>query len=144
MIKKLRESWFIFKNAKDKFNKDKSYASELVEKVNHLKCITKEAYVKNKEFVNFINTNLEKYPGDIREHLKGLVSLFKSYGDNHEDYFYVLFNVYFTCNDYYNLMKCKLESNDFEGVKEYYNELINALKLFEERYKICIYEKGRF
>ena len=144
MIKKLRESWRIFKNAKDKFNRDKSYASELVEKVHHLKSITKEAYVKNKEFVDFINTNLEKYPIDIHEHLKGLVSLFKSYGDNQEDYLYVLFNVYFTCNDYYRLMKCKLEVNDFGCVKEYYDELINALKRFEEQYKICIYEKGRF
>ena len=130
MINKLRESWFIFKNTKDKFNKDKNYASELVEKVNHLKSITKEAYVKNKEFADFINTNLEKYPTDIHEHLKGLVSLFKSYGDNHDDY--------------HKLMKCKLEANDFGSVKEYYDELITALKQFEERYKICIYEKGRF
>ena len=43
MIKKLKEFWFIFKNTKDKFNRDKNYASELVEKVSHLKCITKEA-----------------------------------------------------------------------------------------------------
>ena len=144
MIKKLREFWRIFKNAKDKFDKDKSYASKLVEKANHLKHTTKEAYVKNKEFIDFINTNLEKYPNDIREHLECLVSLFRSYGDNHEDYLYVLFNIYFTCNDYYRLMKSKLEANDFEDVKEYYKELINALKRFEERYKICIYEKGRF
>ena len=64
--------------------------------------------------------------------------------DNQEDYLYILFNVYFTCNDYYRLMKCKLEVNDFGCVKEYYDELINALKRFEEQYKICIYEKGRF
>lgn len=41
-------------------------------------------------------------------------------------------------------MKSKLEANDFEDVKEYYNELITALKRFEKRYKICVYEKGRF
>ena len=55
MIRKLKENWFIFKNAKDKFNRDKSYASELVEKSNHLKSITKEAWIKNGKFEDFIN-----------------------------------------------------------------------------------------
>lgn len=48
MIKKLREFWRIFKNAKDKFDKDKSYASELVEKANHLKHQQKKHTLKIK------------------------------------------------------------------------------------------------
>ena len=73
MIKKLKEFWFIFKKTKDKFNRDKNYASELVEKASHLKCITKEAWLENSKFLDFITINLEKYPKDIREHLKCLV-----------------------------------------------------------------------
>lgn len=46
MIRKLKENWFIFKNAKDKFNRDKSYASELVEKANHLKSKQKKHGLK--------------------------------------------------------------------------------------------------
>lgn len=140
MIRKLKENWFIFKNAKDKFNRDKSYASELIEKANHLKSITKEAWIENGKFEDFINANLEKYPKDIQEHLKGLAPLFRNYGNNSNNYIYVLFNVYSTCNDYCKIMKLKLESNDFVGVTEYYNELMHSLKNFEEKFNIKIFD----
>ena len=140
MIKKLKESWFIFKNAKDKFNRDKNYASELVKKASHLKCITEEAWIENSKFLDFITTNLEKYPNDIQEYLKGLSSIFRRYGNNSDNYVYVLFNVYSTCKDYYKIMKLKLEYNDFIGVKEYYKELKNTLKYFEEKFSIEIFD----
>lgn len=140
MISKLKENWFIFKNAKDKFNRDKSYASELVEKANHLKYITKEAWGENSKFEDFINTNLEKYPNDIQEHLKGLVSLFRRYGNGSDNYIYVLFNVYSTCDDYCKILEKKLENNDFVGVTEYYKELIHSLKNFEEKFNIKIFD----
>lgn len=140
MIRKLRESWFIFKNAKDKFDRDKNYASELVEKVSHLKCITEEAWLENSNFLDFITTNLEKYPNDIQEYLKGLSSIFRRYGNNSDNYVYVLFNVYSTCKDYYKIMKLKLEYNDFIGVEEHYKELKNTLKDFEEKFSIKIFD----
>ena len=139
-IGKLKESWFIFKNAKDKFDRDKNYASELVEKVSHLKCITEEAWLENRKFLDFIITNLEKYPKDIHEHLKCLVSLFRRYGNGSDNYIYVLLNVYLTCNDYCKILKQKLENNDFVGVTEYYKELINSLKNFEEKFSIKIFD----
>ena len=46
MFDKLKEYWFIFKNAKNKFNKDRDYASKLVEIAYHLKCITEEAWIE--------------------------------------------------------------------------------------------------
>ena len=139
-IGKLKESLFIFKNAKDKFDRDKNYASELVEKASHLKCITEEAWIENSKFLDFITTNLEKYPKDINEHLKGLVSLFRRYGNGSDNYIYVLLNVYLTCNDYCKILKQKLENNDFAGVTEYYKELINSLKNFEEKFSIKIFD----
>ena len=140
MISKLKEYWFIFKNAKDKFNRDKNYASELVEKVNHLKYITKEVWIENNKFVDFIDKNIEKYPNNMHEYLKGLVSLFRGYENNSDNYVYVLFNVFSTCNDYYKIMKQKLENNDFVGVEEYYKELINKLKYFEEKFNIKVFD----
>lgn len=144
MIRKLRESWFIFKNAKYKFNEDKNAASELVEKASHLKCITKEAWIKNKEFVDFVKTNLEKYPNGMHEYLKGLVSLLSSSDlDNYYiPYVCTLFDIYLKCNDYHTWMKQKFENNDFERVKEYYGELINALKRFEKQFNIKILDNS--
>ena len=138
-ISKLKESWFIFKNAKDKFDRDKNYASELFEKVSHLKCITEEAWLENRKFLDFITTNLEKYPKDIREHLKCLVS-FTTKEYNYYDYVYDLLNVFLKCNNHYKFMKQKLENNDFAGVTEYYKELINSLKNFEEKFSIKIFD----
>ena len=138
MIRKLRESWFIFKNAKDKFDRDKNYASELVEKVSHLKCITEEAWLENSKFLDFITTNLEKYPKNIREHLKCLAFTNNEY--NYQDYLYNLLNVFLICNNHYKFMKQNLENKDFESVKERYNKLINDLKGFEEKFNIKIFD----
>lgn len=140
MFSKLKEYWFIFKNAKDKFNKDRDYASKLVEITNHLKCITEEAWIENNKFLEFIDANIEKYPNDIQEHLKDLSSVFRRYGNDSDNYVYVLFNVYSTCKDYYKIMKIKLEYNDFVGVKEHYKELKNTLKHFEEKFNIEIFD----
>lgn len=139
MIKKLKEFWFIFKNTKDKFNRDKNYASELVEKASHLKCITEEAWLENSKFLDFIATNLEKYPKDIREHLKCLIS-FTNNEFNYQDYLYNLLNVFLTCNNHYKFMKQNLENKDFAHVKERYNKLINDLKGFEEKFNIRIFD----
>lgn len=138
-ISKLKESWFIFKNAKDKFDRDKNYASGLVERASHLKCITEEAWFENSKFLDFITTNLEKYPKDIREHLKCLIS-FTNNEFNYHDYVYNLLNVFLICNNHYKFMKQNLENKDFVSVKERYDKLINDLKGFEEKFSIKIFD----
>ena len=65
----------------------------MVEIANHLKCITEEAWIENSKFLEFIDANIEKYPSDIQEHLKGLSSVFRRYGNDSDNYVYVLFNV---------------------------------------------------
>ena len=54
MIEKLKDFWYIFKNSKHEFYKDKNEAIELLERVKYLKRLTSKVLEKNKEILNYL------------------------------------------------------------------------------------------
>lgn len=146
MIEKLKDFWYIFKNSKYEFYKEKHEALELLERVKYLKRLTSKVLEKNKEILNYLKINISDYPKYMHSCINDLVSLFE-YGNDSKsmhitkktsNFIYILIEVNSECLKAYNYMSKQFKQRNFKDVKEEYMKLIKDLRDYEGVCKIVI------
>ena len=147
MIEKLKDFWSIFKNSKHEFYKEKYEAIVFIKKATHLYSITLEVLEKNKEILNYLDTNIHDYPKYMFDCINDLVSLLK-YGVDSKTitnktfkfskFIYVLENINSTCFNTCSRMNKQFKQRNFKGVKEEYIKLIKDLRDYEKRCNMVI------
>ena len=144
MIEKLKDFWSIFKNSKHEFYKEKHEAMASIKKAKHLYSITLEVLEKNKEILNYLDTNIHDYPKYMFDCINDLVSLFK-YGVDSKTitnktfkFIYALENINSTCFNTCSRMNKLFKQRNFKGVKEEYILLIKDLRDYEKRYNMVV------
>ena len=144
MIEKLKDFWSIFKNSKHEFYKEKHEAIASIKKAKHLYSITLEVLEKNKEILNYLDTNIHDYPKYMFDCINDLVSLFK-YGVDSKTitnktfkFIYALENINSTCFNTCSRMNKLFKQRNFKGVKEEYILLIKDLRDYEKRYNMVV------
>lgn len=144
MIEKLKDFWSIFKNSKHEFYKEKHEAIVFIKKATHLYSITLEVLKKNKEILNYLDTNIHDYPKCMFDCINDLVSFFK-YGVDSKTitnktfkFISVLENINFTCFNTCSRMNKQFKQRNFKGVKEEYILLIKDLRDYEKRYNMVV------
>ena len=139
MIEKLKDFWSIFNNLKNEFYKDKNEAIKLLEIVKHIKSLTSTAYEKNKEILNYLDSNIYNYPNYMFDCISDLISIFKSEcNSNDSNFIYIIFNIKLECSNIYRCMNKQFEQRKFKDMKEEYINLIKNLRDYEKKYKIVI------
>lgn len=144
MIEKLKDFWSIFKNSKHEFYKEKYEAIVFIKKATHLYNITLEVLKKNKEILNYLDTNIHDYPKYMFDCINDLVSLLK-YGVDSKTitnktfkFIYVLENINSTCFNTCSRMNKQFKQRNFKGVKEEYILLIKDLRYYEKSCNMVI------
>lgn len=144
MIEKLKDFWSIFKNSKHEFYKEKHEAIVCIKKATHLYSITLEVLKKNKEILNYLDTNIHDYPKYMFDYINDLVSLLK-YGVDSKTitnktfkFIYVLENINSTCFNTCSRMNKQFKQRNFKGVKEEYILLIKDLRDYEKRCNMVV------
>ena len=150
MIEKLKDFWYIFKNSKYEFYKDKNEALELIERVKYLKSLTSKVLEKNKEILNYLKINISDYPKYMHSCINDLVSLFE-YGNDSKsisisidelnkyfNFIYILIEINYECLRSYVYIHKRFKQRRFKGVKDEYMKLIKDLRDYEGVCKIVI------
>ena len=143
MIDMLKDFITIFKNSKNEFYKDKYKAAKLLKRVKYIKSLILEDFEKNKEILNYLDTNMCYYPKYMRSCINDLISLFK-YGFDSKaltpfsNFIYLLKDIKTTCSIAYNSMNKNFKKRDFVSVIEKYENLIKNLRDCEKRYNMVI------
>ena len=139
MIEKLKDFWSIFKNSKNEFYKDKNEAIKLLEIVKYIKILTSTAYEKNKEILDYLDSNIYNYPNYMFDCISNLISMLKyEYNSNDYNFIYVIFNIKLECSNTYCYMNKQFKQRKFKDMKEEYINLIKNLRDYEKKYKIGI------
>ena len=147
MIEKLKDFWSIFKNSKHEFYKEKYEAIVFIKKATHLYSITLEVLKKNKEILNYLDTNIHDYPKCMFDCINDLVSLLK-YGVDSKTitnktfkfnkFIYVRENINSTCFNTCSRMNKQFKQRNFKGVKEEYIKLIKDLRDYEKKCNMVV------
>ena len=147
MIEKLKDFWSIFKNSKHEFYKEKYEAIVFIKKATHLYSITLEVLEKNKEILNYLDTNIHDYPKYMFDCINDLVSLFKYGVDSKtitnrtfkfKKFIYVLENINSTCFNTCSRMNKQFKQRNFKSVKEEYIKLIKDLRDYEKKCNMVV------
>ena len=116
----------------------------MLEIVKHIKSLTSTAYEKNKEILNYLDTNIHDYPKYMFDCINDLVSLLK-YGVDSKTitnktfkFIYVLENINSTCFNTCSRMNKQFKQRNFKGVKEEYIKLIKDLRDYEKRCNMVV------
>ena len=145
MIEKLKDFWNIFKRSRNEFYKEKNEVVELLERVKHLNIITLAVFEKNKEILNYLDTNIHNYPKCMLDSINDLVYLFK-YGWNsktiidneYSNFIYILSSINSKCLNAYSCIDKQFKQRNFKYAKDEYLKLIKDLRDYEEKYKIVV------
>ena len=118
----------------------------MLEIVKHIKSLTSTAYEKNKEILNYLDSNIYNYPNYMFDCISDLISLIK-YGvdsktihvdDRYSNFIYTLENINLKCINACSCMNKQFKQRNFKVVKEEYIKLIKDLRDYEKRYNMVI------